>query len=691
MLVTILVLDANDNSPQFERSAYEIRIPETVPVGSVLLKVRATDPDVGLNGHVTYQFSRHTLFEYGHLFGVRAEAGKVFLKRELDYETASVYLLSVIASDRGPDSLQSYASVLIRLEDFNDNDPLITTRTISSSAASAAAAVDEDSDLGVFVAYVSVLDRDSGDNGRVYCFLDSSSFAPRSVDAPEFRITTAAPLDREECDSYLLLITCADRGTPARSSSAELLVRVLDVNDNAPKFSKDVYEATIEENADAGVGVVRVSAVDTDLGPNAVVSYWIVDQNATQLFEIDHETGEVRSLAALDREETDRLEFQVLAMDQGLPVRSSDALVRLTVSDLDDERPRFERDRYALDVRENRPPGFQVGQVAATDRDAAPFNQFVYAMEYESLVAEIFHVDVFGGEIVVKQSLDREETPYFRFPVFAISGNFTATTQITVRVTDVNDNRPAFVFPPSPGGGGGTVVVVSGRAPVGLRVARLKALDPDAGENASLTYYVSGGSAQNLFSVDPQTGFVSVRHSLGPFVGRPGLLLGVSVRDAGDPPMANSAELEIVVSMTTAGDDELEMAVAVETDGVFVVVLAMTSSIAAIFVAGVVVVVCVVRRRRRRRPLTCDVYKDSSSTSSSAASIFYHEVRRTRANNSSNRSTEDPSPASLGQLMERSSGEQRQVHANGRSGATMSVHLRTNCNSSRATFIPQVH
>lgn len=619
------------------------------------------------------------------MFGIRAEAGTIFLTGELDYETTGAFLLSVVASDRGPDSLESHASVLIRVEDTNDNIPLITTTTLSSDRRSAA--VSEDSHPGAFVAYVSVIDRDSGDNGRVFCLLDGDgagetndgdAFCPRSVEeATEFLISTAVSFDREERDSYLLTITCSDRGIPRRSSAVELSIKVVDVNDNGPRFSKDEgYEATVVETSVVGLSLVRVSATDDDDGPNAAVSYWILDPNASRMFEIDHATGQVSNLVALDREETDRWEFLVTAMDRGLPVRSAEALVRLKVSDLDDEQPRFEQDRYLFEVRENRPPGFQVGQVVAKDRDSTPFNQLVYSLDAEIQTLEIFDVDVITGVIVARQTLDRESVQSFHFPVLATSGNFTATTQITVQIADVNDNRPVFVFPSS---GTEDRIVVSSASPIGLRVARLRAEDPDAGENASLTYCISGGSARGLFSVDPSSGILAVRRSLRPFVGRTGLLLKVTVKDGGYPQMTDSAELGISVS--TAADDGgaiEDAAVTMATDGLPIVVLATALSIAVVSAVGVVVSVCVVRWRR---PLTRDLYKNSSS----ASSVIYHEVRRTRVKD------DDDDNDPVGPLPRQNpASEENETQRNNTRSQSKNILRQNDHSSSDKGFVPRV-
>ena len=145
--VDITVLDANDNKPQFTRALYEVRVSEDAPVGTVLLTVEAHDRDEGLNAQVIYYLSTHSAQEFGQMFGVGPESGKLYLKMRLDYETVSTYALSIVARDKGVDAVPTYATVAIHVQDVNDNQPTITVNTLTIDGR---AEVMENSEAGDF-------------------------------------------------------------------------------------------------------------------------------------------------------------------------------------------------------------------------------------------------------------------------------------------------------------------------------------------------------------------------------------------------------------------------------------------------------------------------------------------------------------------------------------------------------------
>jgi len=95
------VLDANDNSPQFDNVTYEVHLSEDVSVGSSVFQAHASDRDSGLNGNVTYMFTKDTTEECDKLFGIHPESGFIYTRAVLDYETRTEYPLYIIASDQG--------------------------------------------------------------------------------------------------------------------------------------------------------------------------------------------------------------------------------------------------------------------------------------------------------------------------------------------------------------------------------------------------------------------------------------------------------------------------------------------------------------------------------------------------------------------------------------------------------------
>jgi len=163
--LTIVVLDANDNSPVFDQTTYEVTIPEDVAPGTTVIRVRAEDLDIGQNGFIHYFLSPGTQAQHGHSFSVGNYSGDVIVVGEVDYETYPSYTLVVNAVDLGPNPVSSETVVVVRVEDVNDNPPSIVINTLSASR-STAAAVSEDAPVGTFLAHVVVSDPDSGHNGK---------------------------------------------------------------------------------------------------------------------------------------------------------------------------------------------------------------------------------------------------------------------------------------------------------------------------------------------------------------------------------------------------------------------------------------------------------------------------------------------------------------------------------------------
>jgi len=222
--------------------------------------------------------------------------------------TVQVHLLSVIAADRGAEPLTSHTTVVVRVDDVNDNSPSITVNTLTPLGV---ATVTENSEPGTFVAYVSVDDADSGDNGLFSCAVTTAGerFALRQTFPPgEFQLITAsAPLDRERRAGYDVTISCADAGGErARTSQTVVHVTVADVNDNAPRFSRDTYEFEIVENCSPGTSVGRVVATDADDGTNGQVQYRLQDlpevAGSPPLLHIDARSGLISTRGEVDRE-----------------------------------------------------------------------------------------------------------------------------------------------------------------------------------------------------------------------------------------------------------------------------------------------------------------------------------------------------------------------------------------------------
>jgi protocadherin delta 1 len=257
----------------------------------------------------------------------------------LDREVNAMYLLTVQARDRSPDSVPASVKVTVKVKDINDNPPQITVNALTRTGH---VEVLESKPINSFVAHLSVKDFDEGLNGQFSCRLmgQTSTFRLEAISRSGYKIVTNTILDRERYHTYPLVVTCADKGSPPLSSSADINVRVLDENDNSPRFTKQTYSKIIKENMALGSHVLRVFATDSDLGLNGHVKYTL-EGSDSEYFRINHSTGAITIRRTVDYELTTELRFHVVASDQGQPQRSSTATVSLTIMDVNDEPPTF--------------------------------------------------------------------------------------------------------------------------------------------------------------------------------------------------------------------------------------------------------------------------------------------------------------------------------------------------------------
>ncbi|XP_075020898.1 protocadherin gamma-B5-like [Calonectris borealis] len=378
----INVTDANDNPPVFAQDRYRASLREDAPPGSPVLNVSASDADAGTNARITYGFGKMPA-KVLQKFVVDAETGAITLQEALDFEDTRAFSLAVEARDGG--GLVAHCKVEVEVLDVNDNAPEVTLTSVSSP-------VPEDAPSGTVVALVKVRDRDSGENGQVWCEL--SGEAPLSIVASSggsYKVVTASALDREQAAEHRVTVVARDRGSPALSSRAALVLEVSDVNDNAPVFEEAAYSAYVAENNAAGAPVLRVRARDADAGANGRVSYWLAGGSAgaagaAAYVSVEARSGAVYAQRSFDYEQCREFAVAVRAQDGGAPARSSTATVRVFVLDRNDNAPRVLW------------PAASAGAAgAAAGAAAAPFEVVPRSAAAGYLVAKVVAVDADAG------------------------------------------------------------------------------------------------------------------------------------------------------------------------------------------------------------------------------------------------------------------------------------------------------
>ncbi|XP_022358679.1 protocadherin-8 isoform X2 [Enhydra lutris kenyoni] len=450
--LSVRVLDANDHSPAFPQGAVaEVELAEDAPVGSLLLDLDAADPDEGPNGDVVFAFGARTPPEARRLFRLEPRSGRLTLAGPVDYERQDTYELDVRAQDRGPGPRASTCKVIVRIRDVNDNAPDITITPLAAPGAPAAspfAAVAAAAALGgadatsptrpgtpeagavslvpegaareSLVALVSTSDRDSGANGQVRCALyGHEHFRLQPAYAGSYLVVTAASLDRERIAEYNLTLVAEDRGAPPLRTVRPYTVRVSDENDNAPLFTRPVYEVSVRENNPPGAYLATVAARDPDLGRNGQVTYRLLEAevgraggSVSTYVSVDPATGAIYALRSFDYETLRQLDVRIQASDGGSPQLSSSALVQVRVLDQNDHTPVLVHPAPANGTLEVAVPGrtardTAVARVQARDGDDGANGELAFELLQQE-PREAFSIRRRTGEIVLTGDLSQE-------------------------------------------------------------------------------------------------------------------------------------------------------------------------------------------------------------------------------------------------------------------------------------------
>ena len=305
VMVVIHVTDVNDERPVFSQSVYTASIQENKAPGSEVATVNATDSD---SDTISLQYVIQS-GNYGNAFLIEASNGMITNRIHLDREQRSEYTLVVVASDQQFDSLP----VLVHINVTDENDE----RPVFSASLYTPPPVPETTPTGTELLRVHAMDRDVGSNG-VISYTSPDIDPVFQLHASSGAITIVRNLDYESSTiMYSFTVQATDGGNPSMSSSARVIVSVMDENDNPPIFEGSQFSVTVSENQPPHTSVIQLSASDADSGSNSDLSYSVVgDMDALRAFGV-YQSGLVYTLEVLDRERQDH--YQVRGRAGSLP------------------------------------------------------------------------------------------------------------------------------------------------------------------------------------------------------------------------------------------------------------------------------------------------------------------------------------------------------------------------------------
>ncbi|XP_069340239.1 protocadherin beta-12 [Eulemur rufifrons] len=438
-LVRVVVMDTNDNTPEFEQTFYEVNIPENSVLGSLVVTVSAWDLDSGINGEISYTFS-HASEDIRKTFEINQKSGEVSLKASLDFEAIDSYSVIIQATDGG--GLFGKSTVRIQVMDVNDNAPEIAVSSITSP-------IPENWPETVVMVF-SIRDKDSGENGKMVCFIpEGLPFLLKSSVENYYTLETESPLDRESQAEYNLTITVTDLGTPRLKTEHRITLLVADVNDNAPAFTQTSYALLVQENNSPALHIGSVSATDRDSGTNAQVTYSLLPPQdphlpLNSLVSINADNGHLFALRSLDYEALQAFEFRVGATDRGSPALSSEALVRVVVVDDNDNSPfvLYPLQNSSAPCTELVPraaeAGYLVTKVVAVDGDSGQ-NAWLSFQLLKATEPGLFSVWAHNGEVCTARPLSERDAAKHRLVVLVKDNGeppLSATVTLHVLLVD---------------------------------------------------------------------------------------------------------------------------------------------------------------------------------------------------------------------------------------------------------------
>ncbi|XP_041357740.1 protocadherin beta-1-like [Gigantopelta aegis] len=542
----------------------EFTIAENMPsgfyVGSVATKSGIEkDVPVGEFSQLRYNFLSQGITEVSSIFSINPETGDIYTVSIIDREATCAFQIDcVIDFEVAVTSLKtSYFQIItvsVTITDVNDNPPEFSKDVVTLL-------IPESVTIGTSLRLEGATDKDKGKNhSKISYELASTSnkfglhVEERADGTSSLRIVVRKRLDRERKTQYKFYILAKNTGYVPLIGNLTVIVKVTDVNDCPPVFSKKVYDYVVAENTPIGSTIGHPVARDNDEGANANVTYRFdeeTDSDVYPLFSIDKLTGFIRVKGKLQYEAGKHFKAFVEATDQGEPPLDSQTLIRIYVRDVGNDPPRIHINPVSSGVgdlvilSEAARVGTVLAHIKVTDRDQGRNGEVNCSSKNP-----LFSVRVLEGRgyiIQLDRKLDREVMEEINVTVVCVdsgSPSLSAQSSFMLRVTDENDNAPVFTQQIY-------IFNISENNRKGEIIGRVSAVDSDIGTNAKSLYFLSAAS-DSLIRIDHQDGYIVINDVLDrEKISH--LSFDVMARDEGDPPCTGRAS--IVINVLDANDN----------------------------------------------------------------------------------------------------------------------------------------
>ncbi|KAM4869039.1 protocadherin beta-14-like isoform 2-T2 [Urocitellus parryii] len=431
----------------------------------------------------------------------------------------------------------------LHVRDINDHSPTFLDKEILIK-------ISESATIGTTFLIESAQDLDVGSNSlQNYTISPNSHFYIKIQDNEDGKIYPELVLDRaldhEEAPELTLTLTALDGGSPPRSGTTLVFIKVLDINDNAPEFVQSLYEVQVQEDTPIGSWIITISAKDLDTGNYGKIWYTFfhASEDIRKTFEINSISGEVNLRSQLDFEIIQSYSINIQATDGGGLSEKCTLLVK--VLDINDNPPEITISSITKTIPENASETL-VALFSVRDQDSGDNGRILCSIQDDlPFILKPTFKNFFT--LVSEKALDRESRAKYNITITVTDlGTPRLKTEysITVLISDVNDNAPAFTQVSY------TLVVRENNQPA-LHIGSVSATDRDSGTNAQITYSLLPTQdphlpLASLVSINADNGQLFALRALD-FEALQAFEFHVGATDQGSPALSSQALVRVVV------------------------------------------------------------------------------------------------------------------------------------------------
>ncbi|KAM4586827.1 protocadherin gamma-A11-like isoform 11-T11 [Fundulus diaphanus] len=437
-----------------------------------------------------------------------------------------------------------FYSVAIQITDINDNAPTFEKDKIHFK-------ISESAVIGAKFVLERAFDVDVGINDlKRYTLKPTDNFALKLHNNPDgnknVEMVLQKPLDREKQEQMNLVLTAVDGGEPQMSGTMLIVITVLDINDNAPVFTQQIYKATVTENSPKGTVVAVVSASDADEGTNSKIRYSITNtfDDVRNIFEVNEENGEVTLIGNTDFEKSRIYQIHLLASDEGGLTDSCKLIV--DVQDTNDNIPEIHIMSKSTIISEDARINTVVTMISIEDKDSSQ-NGNVKCFTEENMPFSLKSSKNNFYSLVTDSELDRELASEYNITVTCSDEgvpSLSSSVTLTLQISDVNDNAPVFERSSY------EAYIVENNTP-GLSIFTVKATDADWNQNARVSYIledssVNGVPVSSYVSVSADSGVIHAVRSFD-YEQIKDFQFRIKAQDGGSPPLSSNVTVKILI------------------------------------------------------------------------------------------------------------------------------------------------